>query len=121
MEVSDLWTPCSPGDRGAVEKGWMEVEPEKLLEAKVDMVRTMPLPSASSISLRLHTHIHTHNHSHIHAHTHTHSHSLTYIHTRSLSHTQFDMKRALEHTKPTVNKDDLAEIEKFTKEFGQES
>lgn len=66
----DLWTPCSPGDRGAVEKGWMDIEPEKLLEAPVDM---------------------------------------------------YDMIRALEHTKPTVNKDDLLEIEKFTKEFGQES
>jgi hypothetical protein len=95
----DLWTPCSPGDAGGVVKGWMDIEPEKLLEAKVDMVSRVSPPLS---------HKHT---------SHTHTHSLAH----TLSHTQHDTLRALEHTKPTVNKDDLDEIEKFTKEFGQES
>ena len=33
----DLWTPCSPGDYGAVEKSWMEIPGEKLCEPAVDM------------------------------------------------------------------------------------
>jgi len=33
----DLWTPCGPGDHGAVEKTWMEVDGETLLEPPVDI------------------------------------------------------------------------------------
>lgn len=32
-----------------------------------------------------------------------------------------DMRRALRHTKPTVNQHDLDRIEQFTTEFGQEA
>jgi len=35
--VHDLLTPCSPGTRGAKEMTWMDVPGEKLLEPKVDM------------------------------------------------------------------------------------
>ena len=31
------WMPCSPGAEGAVEKSWMEVEPDELLEEPVSM------------------------------------------------------------------------------------
>ncbi len=31
VTVDDLWTPCSPGDAGAVEKTWMDVDGSKLL------------------------------------------------------------------------------------------
>lgn len=34
----DLFTPCSPGDTGAIEMTWMEVPSDKLLEPKVSMV-----------------------------------------------------------------------------------
>ena len=34
--MRDLWTPCSPGDRGAVEKSWMDINGEKLKEPEVD-------------------------------------------------------------------------------------
>lgn len=36
--VDDLLTPCSPGDPGAVEMTWMEVDGEKLFEPPVTMV-----------------------------------------------------------------------------------
>lgn len=36
--VHDLWTPCSPGAPGAVEKTWLQVESDKLLEPVVTMV-----------------------------------------------------------------------------------
>jgi len=32
----DLWTPCGPGEPGAVEKTWMEVDGDTLLEPPVD-------------------------------------------------------------------------------------
>lgn len=35
--VDDLLTPCSPGERGAIEMTWMEVEGEKLFEPPVTM------------------------------------------------------------------------------------
>jgi len=35
--VNDLLTPCSPGDVGAIEMNWMDVDGEKLLEPKVGM------------------------------------------------------------------------------------
>lgn len=34
----DLFTPCSPGDPGAIEMTWMEVPGDKLLEPQVSMV-----------------------------------------------------------------------------------
>ena len=33
---------------------------------------------------------------------------------------QRDMLKALEHTRPTVNKDDLKKLEEFTTDFGLE-
>ncbi|KAL7031243.1 hypothetical protein ACKWTF_006943 [Chironomus riparius] len=36
--VDDLLTPCSPGERGAIEMTWMEVDGEKLYEPPVTMV-----------------------------------------------------------------------------------
>lgn len=36
--VDDLVTPCSPGDPGAIEMTWMDVEGEKLYEPPVTMV-----------------------------------------------------------------------------------
>lgn len=41
--VDDLLTPCSPGDQGAMEMNWMEVEGTKLYEPPVTMVRTIVL------------------------------------------------------------------------------
>ena len=32
-----MWTPCGPGDHGAVEKTWMEVDGDTLLEPPVDI------------------------------------------------------------------------------------
>jgi len=37
--VDDLLTPCSPGERGAIEMTWMEVDGEKLYEPPVTMVK----------------------------------------------------------------------------------
>ena len=37
--VDDLLVPCSPGDPGAMEMTWMEVDGEKLYEPPVTMVR----------------------------------------------------------------------------------
>lgn len=37
MIVDDLLIPCSPGDSGAMEMTWMEVEGEKLAEPPVTM------------------------------------------------------------------------------------
>lgn len=34
----DLFTPCSPGDAGAIEMTWMDVPGDELLEPKVSMV-----------------------------------------------------------------------------------
>ncbi|KAJ8964086.1 hypothetical protein NQ314_005140 [Rhamnusium bicolor] len=42
--VDDLLTPCSPGDPGAIEMSWMEVDGEKLAEPPVtlnDMLRSL--------------------------------------------------------------------------------
>lgn len=36
--VDDLLAPCSPGDKGAFEMTWMEVEGEKLFDPPVTMV-----------------------------------------------------------------------------------
>lgn len=36
--VNDLLTPCSPGDSGALEMSWMEVEGDKLYELPITMV-----------------------------------------------------------------------------------
>jgi vacuolar protein-sorting-associated protein 4 len=35
--VNDLLTPCSPGDPGAVEMSWMDVDGDKLLEPLISM------------------------------------------------------------------------------------
>lgn len=35
--VDDLWTPCSPGAPGAVEKSWMDIDGDKLLEPIISM------------------------------------------------------------------------------------
>lgn len=35
--LQDLLTPCSPGDQGAQQMTWMEVNPDKLLEPKITM------------------------------------------------------------------------------------
>ncbi len=34
----DLLTPCGPGERGAIEMSWMDVDGEKLLEPIISMV-----------------------------------------------------------------------------------
>jgi vacuolar protein-sorting-associated protein 4 len=42
--IDDLLTPCSPGDAGAIEMTWMEVEGDKLAEPAVtmnDMLRSL--------------------------------------------------------------------------------
>lgn len=51
------WTPCSPGDAGAVEKSWMDIEGEALLEPQLtvkDFVkavkRTRPTVNAADIA-----------------------------------------------------------------------
>ena len=36
--IDDLLTPCSPGDPGAIEMTWMDVEGDKLAEPPVTMV-----------------------------------------------------------------------------------
>lgn len=36
--VDDLLVPCSPGDAGAFETTWMDIEGEKLYEPPVTMV-----------------------------------------------------------------------------------
>lgn len=35
--VDDLLTPCSPGEKGAIEMSWMDVPGDKLLEPIVTM------------------------------------------------------------------------------------
>ena len=35
-QIYDAWTPCGPGDRGAIERTWMDVPGEKLCEPPVD-------------------------------------------------------------------------------------
>ena len=36
--VNDLLTPCSPGDPGAIEMTWMEIDGDKLLEPLITKV-----------------------------------------------------------------------------------
>lgn len=36
--MDDLLTPCSPGERGAIELTWMDVPGDKLFEPPVTMV-----------------------------------------------------------------------------------
>jgi hypothetical protein len=43
--VDDLLTPCSPGERGAIEMTWMEVDGEKLYEPPVTMVNNYSIYS----------------------------------------------------------------------------
>ena len=69
MIVDDLLTPCSPGDAGAIEMTWVDVDSDKLHEPLITMA---------------------------------------------------DMLRSLATSKPTVNEDDMAKLEKFTEDFGQE-
>lgn len=38
--VDDLLTPCSPGDSGAIEMTWIDVNSEKLLEPLISKVST---------------------------------------------------------------------------------
>jgi len=48
--VHDLLTPCSPGDRGAVEMTWVDIPSEKLLEPVItikDMLRSLATQKAS--------------------------------------------------------------------------
>ena len=66
---TDYWMPCSPGAPGAVEKNWMDIEPECLWEEPVSMR---------------------------------------------------DMETSVSKSKPSVNDDDLARMQKFTADFGQE-
>ena len=66
---TDYWMPCSPGAPGAVEKNWMDVDPECLWEEPVSMK---------------------------------------------------DMEASIAKSKPSVNDDDLARMQKFTDDFGQE-
>jgi vacuolar protein-sorting-associated protein 4 len=30
------WTPCTPGDPGAIEKSWLDIEPDELLEPSLN-------------------------------------------------------------------------------------
>lgn len=39
--VDDLLTPCSPGDPGAMEMNWMDVDGDKLYEPPVTMVNIL--------------------------------------------------------------------------------
>ena len=43
--VHDLLTPCSPGERGAIEMGWEQVPGDKLLEPVVHMVSVVHIVS----------------------------------------------------------------------------
>ena len=63
------WTPCSPGDAGAVENSWTKLPPGELMEPPIDMA---------------------------------------------------DMMKAMHRNKPTVNGDDLVELEQWKNDFGQE-
>lgn len=36
--VNDLLTPCSPGDKGAIEMSWLDVPGDKLFEPPVTLV-----------------------------------------------------------------------------------
>jgi len=36
--MSDLLTPCGPGEQGAIEMNWMDVAGEKLCEPVISMV-----------------------------------------------------------------------------------
>ncbi|XP_034940304.1 vacuolar protein sorting-associated protein 4B [Chelonus insularis] len=67
--VDDLLTPCSPGDPGAIEMSWTQVESDKLYDPPVTMKH---------------------------------------------------MLKSLATTRPTVNEEDLAKLEKFKEDFGQE-
>jgi vacuolar protein-sorting-associated protein 4 len=57
VDGEEKWTPCSPGDKGAIEKTWMEVESEKLLEPELrlkDFIRAIEAarPSVSEQDLK---------------------------------------------------------------------
>ncbi|KAF2894926.1 hypothetical protein ILUMI_11248 [Ignelater luminosus] len=67
--MDDLLTPCSPGDAGAVEMTWVDVDGDKLYEPPLTMG---------------------------------------------------DMLKSLATSKPTVNEEDMAKLEKFKEDFGQE-
>ncbi|VEL33127.1 unnamed protein product [Protopolystoma xenopodis] len=47
ITVHDLLTPCSPGDKGAIEMDWMNVPSDKLLEPYVDMTDMLAALSRS--------------------------------------------------------------------------
>jgi len=36
--IDDLLTPCSPGDRNAIEMSWLDVPSDKLMEPLISMV-----------------------------------------------------------------------------------
>lgn len=36
--VHDLWTPCSPGDKGAKEMSWVDIDGDKLYEPIVSNI-----------------------------------------------------------------------------------
>jgi vacuolar protein-sorting-associated protein 4 len=84
------WMPCSPGDAGAVEKSWSQIDPKLLVEPSVDMVRRgMPLPAG-----------------------------VPYLQSRGIL--QTDMLRCLDRSKPTVSPEDLGQLQEWTDRFGSE-
>jgi vacuolar protein-sorting-associated protein 4 len=66
---STKWTPCSPGEKGATEKTWMELEADALQEPDLTIK---------------------------------------------------DFIKAVKNTRPTVNSEDVAKQDEFTRDFGQE-
>jgi len=101
-KMQAYWTPCSPGDPHAVEKTWMDVGADELLEPIVTMVRARCLPGQrrGGTSGRFVTR--------------------GIPRTRPAFAAQRDFETAIARTRPTVNADDLAKQLKFTEEFGQE-
>ncbi|XP_022667454.1 vacuolar protein sorting-associated protein 4A-like [Varroa jacobsoni] len=57
--VHDLWTPCSPGDKGAKEMSWVDIDGDKLYEpiltmADVELSLTQTKPTVNESDLQKH-------------------------------------------------------------------
>lgn len=57
MEGQEKLTPCSPGDKGAMEMSWTDVEPEKLQEPPLqvkDFIKAIKgaRPTVSTVDLQ---------------------------------------------------------------------
>ena len=89
--IHDLLTPCSPGDRGAIEMTWVDIPSEKLLEPVITIVILYCL-----------------------------TYLFNYLSHIFLCFFQKDMLRSLATQKASVNEKDLEKQRQFTEEFGQE-